>query len=166
MTDAMTSHEPCTVASVASARHRVRHQSALPTTASAAAATAHVRRVARAKAGTPEADVAQVTSSRGCGSRLGGGAIEVPWSIAGNAAAHRAAAAPARSGRMWRAVHDAQRRAVPPRSRVRPGVERGPDGAAPPLPRAPRTAKDCEPPRTTRRRGPRADENRSSLAGA
>ena len=34
-----------------------------------------VRRAVRAKAGTPEADVAQVSSSRGCGSRLGAAAV-------------------------------------------------------------------------------------------
>ena len=71
------------------------HQSALPPTASAAAATARVRRTARAKARTPEADVAQVTSSRGRGSWLGGGAIEVPCSIVGRTITHRAAAPPA-----------------------------------------------------------------------
>jgi hypothetical protein len=95
------------VASVVRARHRVRHQSALPPTASAAAATARVRRAARAKAGTPEADVAQVASSRGCGSRLGGGAIEVPCSIAGRTVAHRAAAPPAARDAAWRrAAHE------------------------------------------------------------
>ena len=78
MTGVVTSHEPCAVALVTRARHHTRHQSALPPTASAAAATARVRRAARAKAGTSEVDVAQVAFSRGRGSRLGGVAIEMP----------------------------------------------------------------------------------------
>ena len=90
MTSAVTSHEPCAVALVTRARHRARHQSALPPTASAAAATARVRRAARAKAGTPEADVAQVASSRGRGSRLGGVAIEVPRAQSQAAPSHTA----------------------------------------------------------------------------
>ena len=78
MVGAVASYGPCAVASVACAHHRARHQSALPPTAFAAAIAARVRRDARAKAGTPVANVAQVASSRGRSSQLGGVAIEVP----------------------------------------------------------------------------------------